>query len=276
MTAGASVGPVTPEAAIAAYAGALQSFVAFVVGLPAEVAAVGSGLPGWTVADVAAHIAAVEDDMAGRPLPPHEPDWAALPHVGDDPFSRVIEIGVDHRRGRDWSELIAELQALRAERLPQIAAMPLDPAAEAIGPFGMRASTDRVGRIRAFDLWAHEQDLRRALDLPGGFDGPGWPAARATIETAWPIVISRQARLPAGTVARLAVTGDLGFTLTAAVGSDGRGAASDAAPQVTLTMDADTCWLLSGGRIRPEQATVTVVGDEHAAARLLAAMAITP
>jgi uncharacterized protein (TIGR03083 family) len=267
---------VTPDAAIAAYSGALQAFVSIAGALPAESATDSSGLPGWTVADVVAHVVAVEVDMAGHPLPSHEPDWAALPHVGDDPFQRVMEVGVDLRRGRAWADLLAELQTVVAERLGQIAAMPRDPEAEAIGPFGMRATTVRVGRIRAFDLWAHEQDLRRALDRPGGFDGPGWPAARATIEAAWPIVISRQAQLPAGTAARLTVTGDLGFTLTAAVGEDGRGAPTDGDPQLTLTMDAATCWLLSGGRIDPAAAAVTVAGDSETAARLLAAMAITP
>ena len=68
-------------------------------------------LPGWSVRDNVAHVVAVEDELAGRPLPDHLPDYAALTHV-TNPFAAHMEIGVDYRRLMPPGDLIAELNAL--------------------------------------------------------------------------------------------------------------------------------------------------------------------
>ena len=40
-------------------------------------------LPGWTIGDIIAHIAALEVELSGEPLPAHEPAWDTLPHADD-------------------------------------------------------------------------------------------------------------------------------------------------------------------------------------------------
>ncbi|MGB2840321.1 MAG: maleylpyruvate isomerase N-terminal domain-containing protein, partial [Actinomycetes bacterium] len=90
-------------------------------------------LPGWAVFDVVAHVAATEDELAGRSVPSPLHDWSLFPHVSS-PFQQYTEVGVEARRHLTPAELIDELAGLVDERGRQLAHAPEDAHAEMRGP----------------------------------------------------------------------------------------------------------------------------------------------
>ncbi|MFZ0324485.1 MAG: maleylpyruvate isomerase family mycothiol-dependent enzyme [Actinomycetes bacterium] len=242
-------------------------------------------LPGWSVQDNVAHVAAVEDELAGRPLPEHLPDYSVLSHV-TNPFAEHMEIGVDARRGVRPADLVDELRALVAERVGQLSEVGDDPEALVPGPMGTQRPVGRALGIRAFDVWAHEQDVRRATGRPERLSGLASLAALERIVSALPIVVSKEAGLPAGSVVRFEIEGpgpfETSLTVDVVVDAEGLGrvVANDqpgtATPGVTLALDFATLAHLSCGRCRPDQCVVTVTGDPDQAACVLDALAITP
>lgn len=236
--------------------------------------------PGWSVADIVAHVCDVESVLAGQPLPDHEPDWAALPHVVND-FGRFTEIGVDHRRGRSRAEVVDELRATIALRRGQLDALP--PDEDVIGPLGNPTSLDRLLRMRCLDIWMHEQDIRAAVGSDGDWDTrPAWIAYQQ-IRASLPVVWSKRAGAPGGDVARIDVTGPgVVATMAAVTEEDGRGALVE--PPAMATVVLRVSWpdlvILASGRVEPGDpalaARLELDGDPGLGAALLSALSITP
>ena len=233
-------------------------------------------LPGWDVRAVAAHTAHLEALLAGRE---HEDV-----EIGDAPHARGMmgqftEQGVVARRDETPDALITEIRESTTARHTQLLAdPPSDPAAPAPGVFGAIGwTTGLLLRNRPLDVWMHEQDVRRALDMPGNLDSaPALHAADYLMESL-PYVVAKRAQAPAGSVVRLEVAGH--EPVTAVVGEDGRGrpgTPDDAEPTVTLEMDRETFVLLAGGRRAAEPGDVRMSGDAALGERVLAAMGVTP
>ena len=97
---------------------------------------------------------------------------------------------------------------------------------------------------RAFDVWVHEQDLRRALGKPGNLDSPGAhvdarPAAEGAARRSSP----RTRRRPPNSAVVFDVHGPLEFLRTVRVDAEGRGTIDGSAslgPTVTLSLDWET------------------------------------
>ena len=233
-------------------------------------------LPGWDVQDEFAHVTSIESTLLGRSDPDHEPDFEALPHVGDDWVKRHMERGVDLRRQRAASAVREELVEVVGLRLTEVAALPDDPEALVPGVLGKPRPLGGIVMIRAFDIWAHEQDVRRALDLPERLTGPAADAAQDRIVAALPDVVG-ELGLHEGTTIRWVVTGPLEFTETVTATHDGALAGDvDSDADAVLTMDWPTFAQLAAGRVEPSHARVSVEGDVGLAEKVLAAMAITP
>ena len=62
-------------------------------------------------------------------------------------------------------------------------------------------------RIRAFDCWLHEQDIRDAVGRPGGEEGPAAEAALDEIAAALGYVVGKKAGAPQGSRVRFELTG---------------------------------------------------------------------
>jgi uncharacterized protein (TIGR03083 family) len=129
---------------------------------------------------------------------------------------------------------------------------------------------------RALDVWMHEQDVRRAVDRPGGMDSP---AARHTAEylaESLGYVLAKRVKAPAGTTLAVYVEGHPPAAVT--VDESGRGTtlAEPVDPTVTLRMDRETFLLLAGGRRTDAAERVRIEGDDELAARVLGALAVTP
>lgn len=236
--------------------------------------------PGWSVGDVVAHVIDIEQLMSGAPRPDHEPDWSMLPHVAND-LSRLTEVGVDRRRAFDRADVLAELEATIAMRRTQLDSLP--PDEEVIGPFGNPTSLDRLLRIRTFDIWAHQQDIRTALGLDAGWDTPAAAVAQEQIVRALPYVWARTVGAPEGATVRVEIT-DPGIPRDVAVEAlaEGKGAAAEPGPGATVWLTAS--WpdfmRLACGRIDPGdpglRARLVLRGDPSLGEALLPALSITP
>ncbi|MCZ2524728.1 maleylpyruvate isomerase family mycothiol-dependent enzyme [Streptomyces sp. HB2AG] len=235
--------------------------------------------PGWSVRDVVSHVIGVECEMLGDPRPIH-----TLPrdlfHVVDE-FSRYIEVPVDVRRCHTAPEMTSELEYTIIRRSRQLRNESRDPGTTVRGLMGKDTTLDELLTMRAFDVWVHEQDLRRALRVPGNLDSPGAQLVRDRLLEALPKVVAKDAGVPPGSSVVFDVTGETEFMRTVRVDGHGRGRLDShvtLAPTVSLSMDWETYLRLACGRVRPAavREQVKVEGDAELASAVLANMAVTP
>lgn len=236
--------------------------------------------PGWSVGDIVAHLIDIEQLMAGSPRPEHEPDWPTLPHVQGD-FGRMTEVGVDARRSHARADVLTELRETIALRRSQLDAVP--EGAEVIGPFGNPTSMDRLLRIRIFDTWAHQQDIRTALGLDGGWDTAEASVSQEQIVRALPYVWARTVGAPEGTSVRIEITdASLARDVAVMAAAEGKGEAvdPDAAATVWLTASWPDLMRLACGRVATDdpdlRARLVLRGDAALGEALLSALSITP
>ncbi len=211
-------------------------------------------LPGWRVRDVVAHIIGTESMLLGRPVPEAPEEVTRAAHVRGD-IARLNERWIHAMAGATPAQLLADYDEVIGARLEALAAM--DQAgfdAESFTPVGPD-SYGRFMRIRLFDVWLHEMDLRDALDLPaepGGEGGARGRLAFTEIEQALPMLLARRAQAPDGMLLALHLTGDLPTEVFIAVNGRGeRVDKPDREPDLELTMDSSLCVRLAGGRVAP-------------------------
>ncbi|MDG9705197.1 maleylpyruvate isomerase family mycothiol-dependent enzyme [Streptomyces sp. DH37] len=235
--------------------------------------------PGWSVRDVVSHVIGSECEMLGDPRPIH-----SLPrdlfHVKDE-VSRRVEVQVDVRRCHTAPEMTSELEYTIIRRSRQLRNEKRDPSAKVVDPLGRETTLEQALRIRAFDVWVHEQDLRRALGQPGNLDSPGAHVARDVLLDALPKVVAKDAAAPPNSAVVLDVSGPLEFMRTVRVDAEGRGtvdASVSLGPAVTLAMDWETYVRLACGRVRPAavRENLKAEGDQALADAILAHFAVTP
>jgi uncharacterized protein (TIGR03083 family) len=222
-------------------------------------------LPGWSVQDNLVHIAAIESSILGRPAPDHTPpDYA---HVKNE-FGQRNEVWVDSRRPWPGAHALDEFREVTAARLAQLRGLSTpDFDAESWTPAGPGTVRDLLP-FRAFDSWAHEQDMRRALDRPGDLKGPVADFAFERIADALPFVVGKKVHPPDGTTVVFAIGNP--WPKTIAVGVEGgrakarAGVPADA--DATLTMGAETLACLGMGRwdraAVERRGLVTISGDD--------------
>ncbi|MFJ5547207.1 maleylpyruvate isomerase family mycothiol-dependent enzyme [Streptomyces sp. NPDC093225] len=235
--------------------------------------------PGWSVRDVVSHVIGLECEALGDPRPIHTLP-RDLRHVVDEP-SRYMEVQVDVRRHHTSPEMLAELEYTVIRRQRQLRNEKRDPATLVRGPFGEQVTLELAMRLRAFDVWVHEQDLRTALGVPGNLDAPGAHIARDLLLHGLPKVVANKAGAPAHTAVVLDVHGPLEFLRTVRVDAEGRGTIDGSVslgPAVTLAMDWETYVRLAAGRVRPHAVAdrVKIDGDQELADAILREFAVTP
>lgn len=263
------------EALADAWLGTLQATAQLAQSMAAEELARATDLPGWSVKDNISHITGLEATLLGWPQPEHElPE--GLAHVHGD-VGRFMEVAVDTRRSWPMQKITDELQQVIATHRASFAAGL--PAADDMvpGPFGRTRPAQNAFTMRAFDCWAHEQDIRRAIDRPGNLDSGAAMVSYARIASAFGTVLA-SAGLDAGTSVAINVSSPITLSLYGYVDAEGIGHDVTAIrdPALVLTMDTVAWIRLSGGRVDPAQSGARSIGDPAAAARLLGAMAITP
>lgn len=228
--------------------------------------------PGWSVRDVVSHVIGVECEMLGDPRPIH-----TLPrdlyHVTDE-TSRRAEIQVDVRRHHTGPEMTSELEYTLIRRSRQLRNEKRDPSTRVPGLFVPEITLEEQLRMRAFDVWVHEQDIRRALGEPGNLDSPGSQVVSELLVERLPRVVAERAAAPRNSAVVIDVSGPVEFMRTVRVDHDGRGTVDGSpslGPAVTLTLDWETYFRLACGRTRPRAVgeQVKIEGDEELAQAIL-------
>jgi uncharacterized protein (TIGR03083 family) len=234
--------------------------------------------PGWTVRDQVSHVIGVESMLLGRPAPPAV-DPASAPHARDS-MGLLNESWVAPRRGRSPAEMMAELEEVTTARRQAMEAMTDEELAKPTNsPIGEVPYAEFM-LVRVMDCWVHEQDIRRAVGRPGGFDG----SQRAEIGLgrltgALGFVVGKRAGAPEGTSVVVDLEGPMARTFAVTV-SDGRARPTSppAQPTVRLAMSAETYLCLSTGRWSSDDVVaaghVAIEGDTDLGRHILEAMAI--
>ncbi|MET9426130.1 MULTISPECIES: maleylpyruvate isomerase family mycothiol-dependent enzyme [unclassified Streptomyces] len=235
--------------------------------------------PGWSVRDIVSHVIGMECEMLGDPRPIH-----SLPrdlfHVRGD-FARYMEVQVDARRHHTAPEMTAELEYVLIRRARQLRNENRSPDTLIRAPLGAQQSLELAYRMRAFDVWVHEQDLRTALGKPGNLDSPGAYVARDNFLYVLPRVVAKDAGAPPNTAVVFDIHGPVEFLRTVRVDAEGRGTIDGApslGPAVTIATDWETYVRLACGRVRPSAVAdrVKIEGDQELADAILAHFAVTP
>ncbi|EON22387.1 MULTISPECIES: maleylpyruvate isomerase family mycothiol-dependent enzyme [Nocardioides] len=255
---------------------AVNDFTALLEKVPADAWDTPTDLPGWDVHAAAAHTAHLEALLAGQAHDEVE--------IGDAPHARGMmgqftEQGVVARRERTPDELINEIRSSTTSRHTQLLAdPPTDPAAPAPGLFGAIGwNTLTLLRNRPLDVWMHEQDVRRALDLPGGLESPAARHSADYLAESLGYVLAKKLKAAPGTTVVLEVEGHA--PLAATVTDESRGQLLEAVPAdptVTLRTDRETFVLLAGGRRLPAPGQVEISGDQALGQQVVDHLAVTP
>jgi len=225
--------------------------------------------PGWTVQDVFAHIVGIEEVSMGHDAPHVDvPDYD---HVTSD-IGRMNEVWVESMRSMTGSDVLDRFTIVTEARLAELCT--LDEAgfgADSWTPAGPGTVRDLIP-FRIFDSWVHEQDIRRAVDRPGGLDGTGAAVTLERCVGSMGYVVGKSARAPDGTTVRFDLLEPLARSFSVGV-EGGRGSLLDEDPDdptVTVVTSGDTFVRLACGRATATDAEITATGDAELGAAILA------
>ncbi|MFN0029229.1 MAG: maleylpyruvate isomerase family mycothiol-dependent enzyme [Acidimicrobiales bacterium] len=195
--------------------------------------------PGWTCKDALIHLTAAETGFA---------DWTPSP----TPPMEQIGVAIKSLRQRSGAEVLTAFEAITGRRSEQLATMGED-GLDAVGwsPAGI-GPYRRYMEIRIFDTWAHEQDVRVPLGMPGHLEGRGPLVSLNEAHIAFGYLVGKRAGLPDGSSVTVHVTGPNARDLHAVIEGRARVVDELSNPACELTVDFATFMLLCCGRIDPE------------------------
>jgi uncharacterized protein (TIGR03083 family) len=231
-------------------------------------------LPGWSVHDVVAHLIGVESMLQGAATPDADIDVSTLKHVRND-VGVINERWVRRLRGVSAADLLEQFRTVTADRRRALSEISDDDwnavTATPAGP----DSYGRFMRVRIFDCWMHEHDIRDAVRRRATDSQLVGSAARLALDemtTAMGRVVGKLGGAPAGSRVCIALTGPLRRTINVAV--DGRGQVVenfDAAPTSTIELDGLLFTRLAGGRTVPAShpGAIRYDGDEVVGRRIV-------
>ncbi|MDT5260011.1 MAG: hypothetical protein QOD10_5091 [Mycobacterium sp.] len=251
-----------------------DSIDALLDGLPETSWQAATPLPGWDVKAVVSHIIGTESFLAGIAAPQPDIDVSALDHVRND-IGVLNECWVRHLSGESGAGVLERFRAVTNDRRSALAGMS-DEEWNAVMPTPVGPeSYGRFMRVRAFDCWMHEQDMREALSRPSTddeLDGTVSQLALDEIEATMGYVVGKRSKAPDGSRILIELTGPL--TRTVRVNVDGRAQAvadfGGQEPTAAIRLDGLQFTRLSGGR--PMSAAraqdIELGGDQSVAAQV--------
>ncbi|MBB3053468.1 uncharacterized protein (TIGR03083 family) [Prauserella isguenensis] len=254
-----------------------ESLDALLASLPAAAWDEPSPLPGWTVRDVVAHVIGTESALLGEAAPAPDIDVTELAHVRNE-IAAVNERWVRSMRESAPERMLERFRDVVSRRGDALRAMTQsDFDAPSWTPVG-KGTYGRFMRIRIFDTWLHEQDIRDATGLPGHQAGPCVEQSFDELVESLGYVIGKKAGAPDGAGVTLEFTGPLQRTVHVAVA--GRASVVPELPgpaTATLRLDAGLFARLAGGRVDPEERLPEVdrSGDTELGARIVRNLAFT-
>ncbi|MFI0941117.1 maleylpyruvate isomerase family mycothiol-dependent enzyme [Streptomyces sp. NPDC021020] len=234
--------------------------------------------PYWSVRDIVSHLIGFECELLGDPRPIHTLP-SDLRHITSE-SARYTEVPVDIRRHHTAPEMTSELEYTIIRRSRQLRNESRQPDAQVRAIGGGETTLEEQLWGRVFDVWVHEQDLRRALDKPGNLASAGAVLARDYVLRALPKLVAHDAGAKPGSAVVFDVHGPLEFMRTVRVNAEGRGSIDSAVslgPAVTFVLDWETFLRLLTGRVRPAAVAgqVKIEGDADLADAILRHISVT-
>ena len=231
-----------------------------------------TSLPGWTVHDVVAHVVGTESMLQGIGTPEADIDVSALEHVRND-IGVLNECWVRKLRGLSHAELLEHFRATAAARREALTAMGEDQWHEMTATPAGPDSYGRFMRVRTFDCWMHEHDVRDAVGQPAGHSDFANADSRLALDemaASMGFVVGKLGKAPDGSRVRLELTGPLARTINVSV--DGRAKVVDefdGEPTATIALDGLLFTRLAGGRTAVDHDAITYGGDEAVGKRVV-------
>jgi uncharacterized protein (TIGR03083 family) len=216
-----------------------------------------------------------ESMLLGLATPEPDVDLETVEHVRNF-VGAMNEPWVRSLRSESGAQLLERFRDVTAQRRAALAAIPIEEwNAQTQTPAGPD-SYGRFMRIRTFDCWMHEQDIRAALDRePSAAQLSGADARQSLDEMAasMSFVVGTKGQAPDGSRVLLNLTGPLSREIRVAV--DGRAALVEdfggAEPTTVVTVDGLQFTRLAGGRglVSYRPADVEYSGDAVVGARIV-------
>ncbi|MCV7089448.1 maleylpyruvate isomerase family mycothiol-dependent enzyme [Mycobacterium interjectum] len=211
-----------------------------------------SPLPGWDVKALVAHMIGTESFLAGVAAPQPDIDVAALEHVRND-IGVMNECWVRHLNSEAGADVLARFRDITSDRRKALTSMSAEEW-DAVTPTPVGPeSYGRFMRVRVFDCWMHEQDIREALSRPSPDDALRGPAPELSLDeiaSTMGYVVGKRAKAPDGSRILFELTGPVARDIR--VNVDGRAQLVDdfggQQPTATIRLDGLQFTRLSGGR----------------------------
>lgn len=246
---------------------------AMLAALPEDVWQTPTSLPGWTVHDVVAHIVGTEMMLSGTPTP--EVDTAGRDYVHND-IGALNERWVEHLRSESPAGMLAKFRDTTTRRKATLSSMPVEEWNTVTFTPAGPDSYGRFMRVRTFDCWMHEHDIREAVGRPADDDqlrGPDTRLALDEMASSMGFVVGKKGKAPEGSRVLITLTGPVSREIRVAV--DGRAAVVDdfggAEPTVAISLDGLQFTRLAGGRplLAERPQSIEYSGDTQAGARIV-------
>lgn len=234
-----------------------------------------SALLGWDVHAIASHIMGTELMLLGE-SPTVKEIASQRPHIhneigaGNELWVESFKSDTAGQMRARWRDIVERRTAMMSATSDQEWHGP------SLTPVG-QGTYSRFMRIRVYDCWLHEMDIRDAIGIPGAErDGPT-NVALDEIATGLGYIVGRKAKAPEGS----SVTIELGDPPERVfhVKVDGRAAVVDNLPDPTtvLRMPVGTFARLTGGRGDVESllTNVDIDGDQKLGQQIAHNMAFT-
>jgi uncharacterized protein (TIGR03083 family) len=251
------------------------SIDALLDGLPESGWQAPTPLPGWCVKAVASHIIGTESFLAGVAAPEPDIDVSALDHVRND-IGVMNECWVRHLSGESGASVLERLRAVTNDRREALTSLS-DQEWNALTPTPVGPeSYGRFMRVRVFDCWMHEQDMREALLRPSSDDELGGVASQLALDeiaATMGYVVGKRGKAPDGSRILFELTGPMARNIH--VNVDGRaqlvGDFGGQEPTATIRLDGLQFSRLSGGRpMSPARAQdIELGGDKDVATQVV-------
>ena len=248
---------------------------AVLAGLPDDAWQSPTSLPGWTVHDVVSHIVGTELMLSGEPNPEPTVDVSAREYVRND-IGAINERWVEQLRPESPAAMLAKFREVTTRRKAALSAMPLQEWNTVTFTPAGPDSYGRFMRVRVFDCWVHEHDIRDAVGRPAGDAELAGPDARLALDemaSSMGFVVGKKGKAPEGSRVLLTLTGPVSREIRVAV--DGRAALVEdfagAEPTVAITVDGLQFTRLAGGRplIAGRASEIEYGGDVEAGKRIV-------
>ena len=231
-----------------------------------------TSLPGWTVHDVVSHIIGTEMMLSGTPTPDIDVD--GRDHVHND-IGVLNERWVEQLRSESPAAMMTKFRETTTRRKAALSSMPLEEWNTVTFTPAGPDSYGRFMRVRVFDCWIHEQDIRHAVGRPPADADLAAPDVRLALDemaSSMAFVVGKKGQAPEGSRVLIRLTGPVARDIRVAV--DGRAALVDdfggQDPTVTITVDGLQFTRLAGGRpmFDDRSQEISYDGDAEAGRRI--------